>query len=161
MQFGFFLKRFVPGGQQSSRVSARVTVIPGSGVSERQFVDVVKAAGVQPGGPFQVWKPFLGLFLIDQPLTQTVICIKVLRLVSSGVTQRFFRRSAGGVCRGTGVRLFAERSSFLGQRFSVSHNRIGTMTAETGGIGNTRHGEVRFVEELRPRLRRILRRGCL
>ena len=128
-------------------------------VSERQLVGVVKTAGIQPGSEFQVWKSFVCLRVLDEKLAEMVICIEVLRLAGSGLPQRFLRLGVGGIAGGTGDRLFAERCGLHGQRFPVSHNRVGTMPTETGSIGDTRHGEVRLVKKLRLRLRGFLGRS--
>src|SRR5260370_41660580 len=80
-----------------------------------------------------------GLYLLNQQSTSRRARPFVVARIAMGVT---------------------ERSSFLGQRFPVSHNGIGAVTAETCGIGYARHGKVGVVEEFRQSSRRILVPGC-
>src|SRR5437660_4645797 len=68
------------------------------------------------------------------------------------------RRAYSLVVAGIAVGI-AQRSCRLGQVFPVSYNRVGTVTAETCGIGYARHGKVRFVEELRYSSGRLLTLG--
>ena len=88
-----------------------------------------------------------------------MVCLKTSRVAPYALSQRFFGLRTG--TSGRANRILAQGNGFLGEGFPGSHNRVGTVPAETGRVSHPSDRELRRIKELWRRCGRSLRCRCL